>query len=721
MDYIMGKPVQAWRHENAKVITFVVTQDCNLRCKYCYMTGKQSEHKMTFETAKKAMDYFFAEKSRLFDDDYLILEFIGGEPLLEIELIDKIVDYFKIKIYEENCAWFGRYRIGISTNGILYSSEKVQRFIEKNINSLSIGISIDGTKEKHDLQRVYPDGSGSYDDVSKNIRLWKKQFPFATTKVTIGHDDLPYTFESIVHLWNLGINEVPANVVFEDVWEEGDDIVFEEQLKRLADYIIDNKLWETHNTTLFSDRLLEKLSKNEMKHNFCGTGKAYTIDSDGNVYPCVRYMKYSLNNHDSIRVGTLDEGVDLDRVRPFYVLNTANQSPEKCLECEINAECAYCQAANYDFSEKNTNFERATYLCKMHKARCRANSYYWAKLYNKYGIERKPQNTILRGMYKQIYFLLSDDAVTYCNYSKSDNKRKMTEAAIIKGLRYARSNFFQPIFVHTKDSKEIIYETANSELREELEASDIIHIRPFMINLNMYNPDRDIIVLTVKNADTLNISIENCILVVENDEISKLDEVVKKLLHKVKRINLKIRYHNGFDLSGYQAVLHSMAEELFCYFMDDDSREINVLTDKIFLKEMDNCYAGERNFCLAPDGKLYVCPAFYYAGENSITLEEDGRCSGEESMVNYDKAFVCQKCDAYQCNRCVFENKVKTGEYNVPGKMQCRKAHIEREESRLFLKKLKDNGRCLNKEINELDYEEPFDFFVENVKNKGGI
>lgn len=715
----MGKPVQAWRHENAKVITFVVTQDCNLRCKYCYMTSKQSGHKMTFETAKSAIDYFVKEKSKLFDDDYLILEFIGGEPLIEVELIDKIVDYFKIKIYKENSNWFGRYRIAISTNGILYSSDKVQKFIQKNINSLSIGISIDGTKEKHDMQRVYPDGTGSYDDVRKNIKLWKKQFPFATTKVTIGHDDLPYTFESIVHLWNLGINEVPANVVFEDVWEDGDDIIFEEQLIKLADYIIDNKLWETYNTTLFSDRLLEKLSKNEMKHNFCGTGKAYTIDAEGNVYPCVRYMKYSLNNQDSICVGTLNDGVDLDKVRPFYVLNTENQSPQKCLECEINAECAYCQAANYDFSKDNTNFERAVYICKMHKARCRANSYYWAKLYNKYGIERKPQNTILRGMYKQLYFLISDDAVTYCNYDKQNKNRKMTEKMLIDGLKYARHNFYQPVFVHTKNSKELLYKTHNIELKQELEAADIIHVRPLAHNMDLYNKSRDIIVLTIEDAKTIDIMMENCILVLENNEIVQLEETIKNLLQRTKRINLKIKYKNGFDLKKYRIILHNIAQELFKYFMKDDTREVNVLTDRIFLKEMDNCFAGEKNFCMAPNGKIYICPRFYYEGKKEINFDSEGKIIGEEKLAVFNKAFVCQKCDCFQCSRCVYDNKERTGEYNVPGKLQCQIAHIEREETRLLLEKLKKHGRCMNKKIDTLQYEEPFDFFIEKATKKG--
>lgn len=95
-EYLLGKEIRSWRTETARVITFVVTQECNLRCKYCYMVDKQSEHRMSFETAKKAVDYFIDNKENLFNDDYVILAFIGGEPLIEIDLIDKVVDYFKI-------------------------------------------------------------------------------------------------------------------------------------------------------------------------------------------------------------------------------------------------------------------------------------------------------------------------------------------------------------------------------------------------------------------------------------------------------------------------------------------------------------------------------------------------------------------------------------------------------------------------------------------------
>ncbi|MCI8580010.1 MAG: hypothetical protein HFH04_04585 [Dorea sp.] len=92
-------------------------------------------------------------------------------------MIDRICDYFKIKTYETGSQWYWNYRISICTNGVNYSDERIQRFLEKNRGKTSVSITVDGIKEKHDLQRVFSDGSGSYDVIDKNIDLWLEQFP----------------------------------------------------------------------------------------------------------------------------------------------------------------------------------------------------------------------------------------------------------------------------------------------------------------------------------------------------------------------------------------------------------------------------------------------------------------------------------------------------------------------------------------------------------------
>ena len=206
-------------------------------------------------SCKKAIDYILSHESD-FKEKSVIWDFIGGEPFLEIDLIDKICDYLKTEMFRLGHHWFNSYRFSISTNGINYDSSKVQQFILKNRNHLSIGITIDGTKRKHDLNRIWKGNGperGSYEDVVKNIPLWLSQFPNGATKVTISRPDLPYIKESVLHLYSLGISDVAINAVFEDVWKEGDDILFEQQLMELADEIINKGYYKEYSCSFFAE------------------------------------------------------------------------------------------------------------------------------------------------------------------------------------------------------------------------------------------------------------------------------------------------------------------------------------------------------------------------------------------------------------------------------------------------------------------------------------
>lgn len=381
----------SWQAGTAKSITFIVTKDCQLACKYCYLVGKNETERMTWETAKAAIDYILDhEEGRNFKQESVVFDFIGGEPFLEIDLIDKICDYIKSEMFRRNHHWFNSYRFSFSTNGINYDSEKVQKFIEKNRTHLSIGITIDGTKRKHDLNRVYKGSEkGSYDDVVRNIPLWTKQFPEAGTKVTISSADLPYICESVLHLYDLGIKQVNINCVFEDVWKEGDDQLFEEQLMELADKIIDGGKYEENACSFFSENMGKPLDCKLQNNNWCGAGRMLAVDAAGNFYPCTRFAQYSLRDKEAWIIGNTKDGIDENKLRPFLTLDRCTQSTEECKDCEVAEGCAWCQGENYDAAKTHTVFERATAICKMHKARVRANNYYWNKLYRKLELEGK--------------------------------------------------------------------------------------------------------------------------------------------------------------------------------------------------------------------------------------------------------------------------------------------------------------------------------------------
>lgn len=287
-------------------------------------------------------------------------------------------------MFRRNHHWFDSYRFSFSTNGINYHEEKVQRFIKKNIDHLSIGITIDGTPVKHDLNRIYKgSGRGSYDDVVRNIPLWLKQFPNGGTKVTISSPDIPYICESVLHLYSLGIHEVNINCVFENVWQPGDDKRFEKQLIQLADEIIDKGYYTDYACSFFSEQLGKPMDCHLQNQNWCGAGKMLAVDAEGNFYPCTRFAQYSLRSKKAWIIGNVRAGIDHNKLRPFLTLDRCTQSTQECIDCEVAEGCAWCQGENYDAADTPTIYQRATAICLMHKARVRANNYYWNKLYHK--------------------------------------------------------------------------------------------------------------------------------------------------------------------------------------------------------------------------------------------------------------------------------------------------------------------------------------------------
>lgn len=388
MKKIVKENTKAWKAGLTKTITFIVTKDCQLACKYCYLVGKNNKERMSWETAKKAIDYILSHPEDFPEKD-VVWDFIGGEPFLEIDLIDKICDYIKIEMFRKNHHWFNSFRFSFSTNGINYNNEKVQRYIKKNKDRISIGITIDGTRQKHDMNRIYKNTfsndkeTGSYDDVVRNIPLWLSQFPNAPTKVTVSSNDLPYICESVLHLYSLGIKEVNINCVFENVWKVGDDKILESQLIKLADAIIENNLYEEYACSFFNQNLGKPLDCKLNNENWCGAGMMLAVDAAGLFYPCTRFAQFSLREKPAWIIGNVDEGIDKNKLRPFLTLDRCTQSTLECIDCEVAEGCAWCQGENYDAADSHTVFQRSTAICKMHKARVRANNYYWNRLLHK--------------------------------------------------------------------------------------------------------------------------------------------------------------------------------------------------------------------------------------------------------------------------------------------------------------------------------------------------
>ena len=175
----------------------------------------------------------------------------------------------------------------------------------------------------------------------------------------------------------------------------------------------------------------------------------------------------------------------------------------------------------------------------------------------------------------------------------------------------------------------------------------------------------------------------------------------------------------SFDISISQRELgklhlwiYSKKYKVEALYVEDKTPQLNLLTDRMMLSQMNNCGAGETSITLAPNGKFYVCPAFYYEDENdSIGDLEHGLNIKNKQLYRLDHAPICRHCDAWQCKRCIWLNRKTTLEVNTPSHEQCVMAHLERNASRKLLNNIRKHGTFLpeQEEIKEINYLDPFD------------
>lgn len=313
-------------------ITFQVTEACQLRCQYCYQ-GNKTPAVMSLETAKKFIDLLIAndDNTKQYIDTEkcsgVILDFIGGEPLLQPKLIDDIITYFRTQTILHDHPWQYNWRISISSNGIAYFNPEVQELIKKYKDHLSLSITLDGNKELHDACRKFPSGEGSYDKVIAAIRHYKDYWHgFMGSKVTFSPANIMYAGSAIINLIEEGYTEIHANCVFEKGWEYSDGTIFYNEMKKIADYILDNNLEYKVNISLFVENFFKPLGRDNTQNWCWGAGtpiltdqgykpieklkigdKVYT--ADGTIHPIINTMSHFADNCVNIKCDEINEMV----------------------------------------------------------------------------------------------------------------------------------------------------------------------------------------------------------------------------------------------------------------------------------------------------------------------------------------------------------------------------------------------------------------------------
>ena len=326
-----------------KAMCLNIAHDCQLRCKYCFAsTGDFGKGRklMSFETGKHAIDFLLENSG---DRPNLELDFFGGEPLMNFNVVKQVVEYARSREKEYN----KKFRFTITTNGLLLDDEKID-FINREMSN--VVLSIDGRKEVNDYFRVLPNGQGCYDMI-----LPKYQ------KLVAGRGDKEYYVRGTFTNKNLDFsNDVFAlnEAGFDQISVEpvvGDDDIYaltEKDLPKVfAEY---EKL---------AQRLLEN-EKQGKKFNFfhfmldldqgpcaikrlrgCGCGNDYVaITPDGDIFPCHQFVGI-----DEYKMGNIDEGTFDQEMKADFAKAHVYSKPD-CRECWAKFYCSGgCNANNYQY------------------------------------------------------------------------------------------------------------------------------------------------------------------------------------------------------------------------------------------------------------------------------------------------------------------------------------------------------------------------------------
>lgn len=309
-------------------------------------------------------------------------------------------------------------------------------------------------------------------------------------------------------------------------------------------------------------------------------------------------------------------------------------------------------------------------------------------------------------MIQYIVILLDDTSTSFCHYMNEKADRRLIPLQTLKdGICYAM-----------KENLNIQFVYPNYKLPKEylaaIDSIDHTDIYPAEMSDNA-----DVVVFDSLIAAKDYVFKEEVAYLIRTDKVSLFNEykIIGEILDKVTRLNIVITDIETFtedDFMAYKSLLSNLAERVEQIYVSGKSPQLNLLTDRIMLEKMNNCGAGDTSVTLAPDGKFYVCPAFYLSADGyTIGDMVNGLEIKNSQLYRLDHAPLCRRCDAWQCKRCIWMNRKTTLEVNTPSHEQCVVAHLERNASRKLLIDIRKHGKFMSgsEDIKEIDYLDPFD------------
>ena len=345
-----------------KALCLHIAHDCNLACRYCFAEEGEYHGRralMSYEVGKKALDFLIANSGNRRN---LEVDFFGGEPLLNWDVVKRLVEYGRSQ--EE--AYNKKFRFTLTTNGVLLNDE-VMEFCNREMGN--VVLSLDGRKEINDKMRPFRGGQGSYDLIVPKFQKFAESRDQNNYYVrgTFTRENLDFS-KDVLHYADLGFKQMSMEPVVADpsepyaIREEDIPRILEEYDKLAVEYIKRKKEGRGFNFFHFMIDLnagpcvAKRLAG-------CGSGTEYlAVTPWGDLYPCHQFV-----GNEQFLLGNVDTGIVNTQVRDEFKMCNV-YAKEKCKDCFARFYCSGGCAANaWNFSNSITGAYEIG--CEMQKKR----------------------------------------------------------------------------------------------------------------------------------------------------------------------------------------------------------------------------------------------------------------------------------------------------------------------------------------------------------------
>ena len=333
------------RQTVVKALCLHIAHDCNLACKYCFAEEGEYHGRralMSFEVGKKALDFLITNSGNRVN---LEVDFFGGEPLMNWDVVKQLVEYGRSR--EKECN--KKFRFTITTNGVLLNDE-IMDFCNREMSN--VVLSLDGRKEVNDRMRPFRNGSGSYDLIVPKFQKFAESRGTKDYFVrgTFTRNNLDFS-KDVLHFADLGFKKLSIEPVVADPKEpysirEEDLPKIMEEYDRLAKEFIKREK-EGRGFQFFHFMIdLNQGPCVAKRLSGCGSGTEYlAVTPWGDFYPCHQFV-----GMEDFLLGNVDEGITNTKVRDEFKLCNV-YAREKCRDCFARFYCSGGCAANaYNFS-----------------------------------------------------------------------------------------------------------------------------------------------------------------------------------------------------------------------------------------------------------------------------------------------------------------------------------------------------------------------------------